>query len=457
MKALPTTWLRQESVANSALVVLSIFSAANPVIAQAAALVLPNPIAGLNIMQWFQGLCFVAILIALPRMPKGWVELSRPFSRLLWVYVVSLGLLHFRLLSTGRLSLDVASTERVVYFKVVFALLLWYCASCLVRSHESARLLLRSVVWGAAASAAWILICYFTGVGSANHAVEGIRATAGSEGVSGKAMAGFLLPATGGAMFLAVREGSHRWALYAAVMAIAVFVTFDRSAQVAFVVGLSWMMIWRLGLASSKRCSKTILLFLIVLIVLGGVYYAHHGSEELVARWTHDFDRGEIGSGRGTFYTAAWDWFWRDADLADFLLGMGYGNISDLMHSRSGIYRHTHSDLFDMLLMGGIVGLVLYSLLFCTVARLASGLSCGSLEFAIFVAILMSFGVMSLLTGLMAFPHTMYAFGAQCICLRVLAFQEEDDLGRSFLGTCPGSPTSIRAAATSRDTDDLLF
>jgi len=383
-------------------------------------------------MQWFQGLCFVAILVALPKMPKGRVELRRPFARLLWIYVIVLGLLHLRLLSTGRVPTDMVTTERVVYFKIVFAVLLWYCVSCLVRSRESARLLLCSVLFGAAVSAVWILVCYFSGIGSANYASAGIKATAGSEGVSGKAMAGFLLPATAGAMYLAVRDNSYRWALCAALNAVAVFVTFDRSAQVAFVAGVSWIVMWWLGLAGYRGCSKPVLLFLIVLIVVGGIYYAHHGSEELVVRWTSDFDRGEIGSGRETFYVTAWNWFWSDSDLMDFLLGMGYGNIYDLMHSRSGVYRHTHSDLCDMLLTGGIVGVLLYFLLFYTVASLARDVPVACVEFVMLVTLLTMFGMMSLITGLMAFPHTLYAFGTECICIRTLAFRGELEPGLSF-------------------------
>ena len=152
----------------------------------------------------------------------------------------------------------------------------------------------------------------------------------------------------------------------------------------------------------------------------------------MLARWTHDFDRGEIGSGRGAFYTTAWNWFWTDSSTADFLVGVGYGNIYEIMHAGSGIYRHTHSDLFDMLMIGGIVGLVLYFLVFYTMASLGRGLPTGSPAFAILAALLLSFGVMSLLTGLMAFPHTLYAFGAQCICIRVIAIEGRRDPNLSF-------------------------
>lgn len=433
MNAPSIGWSQSESFADTAIVALCIFSVVNPLLAQTVSFFFPYSIAGLNIMQWFQGLCFVAILVTLPRLSKGCSGFSHSFARLLWAYTISFGLVHLRLLAADRVPASMVMTERMVYFKVIFALLLWYYASCVVRSQECARALLRSVLFGAIISAAWILICYFFGIGSVNYASVGVKATAGSEGVSGKAMAGFLLPAVAGAIFIAVRDGSSRWAMGAALMAVAVFVTFDRSAQVAFMAGLLWMAIWWLVFAGPKRCSKTVLLFLCIILVLGGVYYAHHGSDELVARWTHDFDRGEVGSGRGTFYMTACNWFWNDSSIMDFFFGMGYGNIYDLMHSRSGVYRHTHSDLFDMLLIGGVVGLVLYFLLFFTIASLGKGLPRASTELAVLGALLTSFGVMSLLTGLMSFPHTMYAFGAQCICIRVLATQEDGELEPSFL------------------------
>lgn len=411
----------------------------------------------MNIMQWFQGLFFPIILLTLPKLPGSSVEFSRPFSRLLWAYIISFGLLHLRIFSTGRLLADMVNIERMIYFKVIFALLLWYYVSRLVQSYEYARRLLQSILLGALISAGWILICYVFGIGGAHYASAGITATAGSEGISGKGMAGFLLPAVAGAMFLALRDSSYRWAIYAAVILVAVFVTFDRSAQVAFMVALLWMAFWWLGLARTRSYSKTILLFLGIICVLGGVYYAHHGSEELVARWTHDFDRGEIGSGRGTFYMTALSWFWNDSSIMDFLFGMGFGNIYDLMHTGSGVFRHTHSDLFDMLLIGGIVGLSLYFLFFYTITSLVRGLPIGCTAFAVLGTLLISFGVMSLLTGLMAFPHTVYSFGAQCICIRVLAIREKGALMPSF-SECPREFACIDfRSSKSRNTKNFLF
>jgi hypothetical protein len=413
---------------------LCVFSIANPLVAQASCTLFPNNIGGMNIMQLFQGLCFPLILVTLPKLPRGGAEFSRPFSRLFWAYAISLALLHLRVLSADRIPADMMSIENMVYFKIIFALLLLYYASRLVRSYESAERLLQSVLLGALISAGWILVCYFTGIGGNSYASDGVQATAGSEGISGKAIAGFLLPAAGGAMFLALRDDSCRWAVYASLIVAAVFVTFDRSAQVALGVGLSWMAVWWLALARPKPGAKIVLLFLCVILVLGGIYYAQKGSDELVARWTHDFDRGEVGSGRGTFYATAWDWFWNESSMMDFFLGIGIGNIYDLMHSRSGIFRLTHSDLFDMLLIGGVVGLALYLLFFYTITSLGRGLPVGSMEFGILVTLIVSFGAMSLLTGLMDFPHTVYAFGAQCICIRGLTIQEEHDSGSAVAG-----------------------
>ncbi|HPC96314.1 MAG TPA: O-antigen ligase family protein [Sedimentisphaerales bacterium] len=421
MNPLSISWSRNSSSADKMLAALCIFSVVNPLVAQAAYAIFPYPVAGLNIMQWFQGLCFLAMLATWTRLPRGCAELVRPFSRLLWAYVVAFGLLHLRLMATGRVPADMVLAERMVYFKMIFALLLWHYASRLIQSCESARMLLRSLLFGAVISAVWVLVCYFSGLGGHNYETAEVRATAGSAGVSGKAIAGFLLPAVAGAIFLAVREGSSRWAAGAALLVVAVFVTFDRSAQVAFVAASSWTVFWWLWFAGPPRGSKTVLVFLGILLVLGGLYYARHGNEELIARWTQDFDRGEIGSGRGTFYATTWNWFWNESSTMEFLLGMGYGNIHRLMHSASGIYVHTHSDLFDMILIGGVAGLVLYLFLFYTVAGLQRGLAPGSAESATVGAILISFGVMSLLTGLMAFPHTMYAFGAQCMCIRTFA------------------------------------
>jgi hypothetical protein len=433
--------------ADKAFLGLCAFSVVNPLIAQAAPFFFPGNIAGMNITQWFQGLCLPLVLVTLPALSKNGLPISRSFSRLFWAFVMVLSVLHLRLLAANRLSADFANTERMVYFKILFALLLWYYAARLVQSHDSAEKLLRWVLLGALASALWILVCYFFGVGSANYASAGIQATAGSEGVSGKAIAGFLLPAVTGAMFLALQKDSLRWSLAAVLMAAALFVTFDRSAQVALAVALCWGAVWWFGVAHPRPGSKAVLLFTCAVLLLGGVYYVHKGGEELMARWTQDLDRGEIGSGRGVFYATAWDWFWQKCDTTDFLLGMGYSNIYDLMYSASGLYVHTHSDLFDMLLAGGIAGLSLYVLLFGTIASLVRGLSSGCVEFAMLVALLVSFCVMSCLTGLIAFPLTMYTFGIECICIRVLACERDLDFVPATAASARRYPWSIAASA----------
>lgn len=418
---------RAKSIAHTAIAALCVFSVVNPLIQQAGLSFFPYSIAGMNVMQLFQGMCFPLVLVVLPRLPRGCAALSHPFSVLLWAYVMSLGILHLRLLSAGRIPPEMVNTERMVYFKIIFALVFWYFTSRLVQSHETARRVIRSIVIGAVLSAGWVVACYFFGLGGAHYEAAGVRATAGSEGASGKAVAGFLLPAAVGAMYLAFQNRSYRWALGAVLVFGAVFVTFDRSAQVACSVAMLWMALWYLILARPRPDRRIVLLFLGILVLVGGVYYTHHGTEELISRWTSDFDRGEIGSGRGAFYTTAWHWFWKDSGVTDFLLGVGYGNIYDIMHTGSGLYRHTHSDLFDLLMIGGVVGLMLYVFLFYTIASLGRDMSTDSMEFGTLGALLLSFGVMSLLTGLTEFPHTVYAFGGQCICLRVLALREVID------------------------------
>jgi hypothetical protein len=425
---------RDESIPGAAVVGLCVFSIVNPLLAQAAFFLFPHSIGGMNIMQWFQGLCLPLILAMLLILPAGCVEFSRPFSRLLLAYVIAFGLLHLRLVSGGRVAAETASAERMVYFKISFALLLWYYTSRVAQSYESARRLLQWILLGAFISAVWVLVCYFAGMGGAHYVSAGVKATAGSEGVSGKGVAGFLLPAAGAAVYLALHEGACRWALWASLLLVAVFVTFDRSAQVAFAAGLSWIAAWWLLLARPRPSARILLPLVCVAMLLGAAYYAHYGTEELIARWTHDLDRGEVGSGRGTFYATAWNWFWKDSSTMDFLFGMGYSNIQPLMFTGSGAFRHTHSDLFDMLLIGGMAGMVLYFLMLYTIIALGRDLARGGMAFACLGVLVISFGAMSLLTGLMAFPHTVYAFGAQCICIRVLAVQGAEQPRAVVLG-----------------------
>ncbi len=405
---------------------LCAFSVLNPAVTQAGMYFLPSGIAGYSPMQLFQGVYLVVILATLPLICRDATSLSRQFKWLTILFTAGLCAIHVRIWAMGRTPSYLATAERIVCLRIVMSCLLWYYVSLLVSSPKHALRLMNSLILGGSVCAVWILFFYFRqGGGVAAYAASGVEASFGSEGVSGKAVAGLLLSSAVGMMYMAIRNASGFRAVGVLLLLGALFVTFDRSAQVAVGCVALWSVIWWQRSCRPRSAMRVMTVFLVGLVLCGSVYLIHRGTDELIARWTFDFDRGEVGSGRGAFYTTAWRWFVWDSDLGDFVMGMGFANIHELIFQHTGLAVHCHSDLFDMIVMGGVFGLVLYLLMWGVLASTAMNVPVRSVEFGAMGAMLAAFGVMSLLTGQMNFPLTMYPLGAQLVCMRVLALSSD--------------------------------
>ncbi len=107
--------------------------------------------------------------------------------------------------------------------------------------------------------------------------------------------------------------------------------------------------------------------------------------------------------------------------MADMLVGIGYTGIKETMHERSGLLIHTHSDLFDLLLGGGLLGLAVYISLTGSLLRYFRRVPPQSAEFALMGAIFAIFLVMSLITGQLEATHAMFCNGAILCCCHVIA------------------------------------
>jgi len=410
------------------LYVLCIMGLLNPSIAQAGYYFFPSGIFGMSLMQLSQGIFFLVVLATLPFLLPFWHRYAGLYARLLLAFAFVLGLVYLRGEIADSIPSQQARAEQMYYFKVIFALTVWVYVALVVQNPADARRFLYCIVIGSSLCALVVLYFYITGRGQVRaYLYAGVVATRGAEGVSGKATLGFLLPSIWATLYLSINMRKPWLLLPALLLPAAAFVMYDRTSQVAFVSSGAWLVGWGIFVTKDRHKRNRLMLFVLVLVVVAAVYFSKVGIEQLMRRWTYDLSRGSIGSGRYAFWTGALDWLKNEADWADFLFGMGYGQMVERMASVAGIWVHTHSDVFDLLLIAGVVGLLLLALLYYTLAKIALLQDKTTSEFGIMVATLISFTIMSCLTGQFAAPHAMFALASVLWCIRM---QKEDVGGR---------------------------
>ena len=191
------------------------------------------------------------------------------------------------------------------------------------------------------------------------------------------------------------------------------------NVQVGFVAAVLWLVVWWV-LHSGRRNRplvnrRMVVGALLVLVLAGGLLYP-----SLRTRWTADFAQGRPGSGRIEFYGAALRAF-TSGSLADAVMGIGYSGVTRTMQERCGLSVHTHSDLFDLLLGGGLLGLGIYMAFFGVLLSTLREVAASSAEWALMGAACAIVAVMGLITGLLEATHAMFCLGAILHCCSVLA------------------------------------
>lgn len=398
---------------------ICLFAIINPLIAQIGWYFFPDRIAGLSLMQWYQGLFFVYVLATIPFLRKHSNILSKQIYQLLSMFIVGFTIIHLRAWGTGNIDPDYVMIERIYYFKIIFAITLWYYVSLVINNTQRADVLLKCIIAGSIVTSLCIFYFYFTSTDiSEAYAYEGVKASTGVEGVSGKGTAGFLVPSVFLVLYLSMKNRSKYGIILALFILAATYLTYGRAGQVAFCCGLMWLISWYFFFSNRKINYNTIIIFVVLLFIGAFLYFRTYGYEELFSRWTYDLSKGAIGSGRGIFYSTALKWFTQESSFVEFFLGMGFGNIRNIMFYNSGIRVHTHSDFFDMMLTGGVLGLLLYSAFLWTAFDHVRKTPKISVEFLVMSSIFIVFCVMSFLTGIFIAPHAIFSFLAALYCMK---------------------------------------
>jgi O-antigen ligase len=130
------------------------------------------------------------------------------------------------------------------------------------------------------------------------------------------------------------------------------------------------------------------------------------GTADLTTRWADLDDPEKAGSGRLLLWTAAARSF-LNGNPIEQLLGRGFQGMLDMVYASLGVVVHTHNDLLDMLVIGGVLGLIVLSLIFAGIVVQIRSARPASPEFAVAVAILLVLGCQSFFTGQLFLPDVM--------------------------------------------------
>lgn len=140
------------------------------------------------------------------------------------------------------------------------------------------------------------------------------------------------------------------------VCSYAIIKSYQRAIQFGLFIGFFYALYWSLTRMKMK-------LFLFLLLVLMFTFSVLVYSESnYMSRWNNVTT--DEGSGRKTFFSYAIEIYTQRMSFDQQIVGAGYAKlvrtIGMFMHGRIMYGIHTHSDLFDMLVCYGAVGIVLF-------------------------------------------------------------------------------------------------
>jgi O-antigen ligase len=139
--------------------------------------------------------------------------------------------------------------------------------------------------------------------------------------------------------------------------------------------------------------------------------------DTLFARWGDLQDSDKAGSGRATFWKVAADGY-AHATPVQQTVGMGYSAMSEMLFIGYGDdIKHTHNDMLDMLLVGGVVGAAWLLLFISTLAWRVTRMSLATIEGGAGAAILLAYLFHSQLTGQIWGTDAMTYYSLSLTCL----------------------------------------
>jgi hypothetical protein len=259
------------------------------------------------------------------------------------------------LLAKELLSADsVAFSSLNAYGQILYWVALWavVCLEC--RTSDEAEVILRGLVGAALIAASSLLLGHFVG-GDNPYADYGVTSDAGWFGTA-KTVTGVLLTGAVLLLYFGATRRSIRYKVLAVVCCVCCMMTYARAGQVALGILILWLAVWCLVKPAGTDATPVIH-FLVAMVLIGamcGSAVLH--SQSFVNRWQDVQDPEKGGSGRAAIWRIAVENYVDSAE-AEKVFGVGYTKMTRMILRDYGLEIHTHNDLLDMMLVGGLCGI----------------------------------------------------------------------------------------------------
>ncbi len=303
------------------------------------------------------------------------------------------------------------------YGQLLYWIVFWAAIRLECRTRRQANLLLAGMGAGALLSAVSILGGFAVG-GLNPYADDGVNASAGWFNTA-KTVTGVLL--TGACILLYRGRSSHSWGypLLACLCFLSCVLTYARAGQVAAVLVWLWLALWCILKRPSLTGQTTRRFVLLAAVLAMASLPVLLRSGSFVNRWQDLEDHDKGGSGRAEFWPVAIEEF-RSAEPAEKLFGFGYDHMATMLYKDYGAdIRHTHNDVLDAMLLGGMCGMAWWVLLICSlIAAIAPSLR--TYEGMAGFGIVLAFICHGQLTGQLLGTDAMTAYVLGISCLGIL-------------------------------------
>ncbi len=352
----------------------------------------------LSMLQVFRGALLLLVLAMVATSARSVGKIGRAVGGI----VVAAGLSLVIIAAREGFAVDgVVLPSLIAYSQIGYWLLMWYLGAAWITDRTQAATVARGLVAGALITAASVYYGYLIGVPTV-YRMEGVAASSGWF-ISAKGIAGSLI--TGGlvAAYLSHRRRSGWMTLVALLCLGASFLTYARAGMVALLASLAWLCVWTLG--ARLKASAWARRLLTAAVCGAAVLIYAVGTEDLSARWSDLGSSEWAGSGRVMIWRAAVENI-LNGSASDQVFGHGFEGMLDLIYTSIGVRLHTHNDVFDMVLVGGLFGLLILGLVFSGIVTQLQAHP-KSPEFAVAVGILTVLCCQGFFTGQMFLPDVM--------------------------------------------------
>jgi O-antigen ligase len=303
------------------------------------------------------------------------------------------------------------------YGQMAYWVLFWITVSVVCRVPEQAEIILWGLGIGATLTAFSVVAGLFLG-GLNYYQDDSVRSSAGWFDTS-KYITGVLVCGSITLLYLGRKRKSWLCPLLAAVCCVACVITYARAGAVALGAVLIWLPAWWLVFARRGQ-RQWLNRFLVLLVLAGTVAPLVVKTDTLLSRWGDLDDSDKAGSGRASFWKIAVDSY-VDATPTQQVFGNGFNAMSDMLFLTTGAdIKHTHNDMLDVLLVGGLIGGVWLLFLIGSLARRILRTSLFSIEGAAGTAILLAYLTHGLFTGQLWSTDAMTYYTLSLTCLYIL-------------------------------------